>query len=325
METGSPNPLEDMPWLAELNSAQREAVLHGEGPLLVVAGAGSGKTRTLAYRVAALVSRGVPPERILLLTFTRRASQEMLVRAESVMERGASVTGRVWGGTFHAVAYAQLRTRWAGAGTSAPTLLDRKGRILGRILGGTTRFTAMDLASEIEWAKSRLVSPDRYPIAAAQADRRLAVDPERIAEWFRRYEAEKRKRGLVDFDDLLSQCADAIGTDPSFAAAQRWPEDGTVFRHLGYCCIRLDDIDQAREMYQRAIDLDSRDWEARRGLGVACMITARRTGEAHWQAEALRHWRRALVLKPDQPKRETLEKLIREHSSVQNSLEGLDY
>jgi superkiller protein 3 len=107
--------------------------------------------------------------------------------------------------------------------------------------------------------------------------------------------------------------------------AQRRPEDGPVFRALGYCCLRLGDVEQAREVYQRAIELDSRDWEAQRGLGVACMLMARRTGETRWQDEALRHWRRALVLKPDQPKRETLEKLIREHASVQNSLEGLDY
>ena len=68
--------------LAGLNAAQREAVAHGDGPLLVVAGAGTGKTRTLVHRVAQLVARGVPPERILLLTFTRRAAQEMLARAE---------------------------------------------------------------------------------------------------------------------------------------------------------------------------------------------------------------------------------------------------
>ncbi|MHC4885001.1 MAG: UvrD-helicase domain-containing protein, partial [Planctomycetota bacterium] len=69
-------------WLEPLNPQQREAVTHGDGPLLVVAGAGSGKTRTLAYRVAYLIAQGVDPENILLLTFTRRASQEMLRRAE---------------------------------------------------------------------------------------------------------------------------------------------------------------------------------------------------------------------------------------------------
>src|SRR6478672_8231431 len=205
-----------------LNDAQRQAVTSDAAPLAILAGAGSGKTRVLTRRIAHRCITGTADARhVLALTFTRKAAAELDSRLRAFGLRDLPAAG-----TFHAVAYAQLRTRWAGAGTSAPTLLDRKGRILGRILGGTTRFTAMDLAAEIEWAKSRLVTPDRYPVAAAQADRRLAVDPDRIGEWYRRYEADKRKRGLVDFDDLLSQCADAIATDPSFAAAQRWR-----FRH----------------------------------------------------------------------------------------------
>ena len=95
-------------WLNELNPQQREAVTYGDGSLLVVAGAGSGKTRTLAYRVAYLISRGVKPQRILLLTFTRRAANEMLKRAASVAKNGATVTNQVWGGTFHAFANSGL-------------------------------------------------------------------------------------------------------------------------------------------------------------------------------------------------------------------------
>lgn len=73
-------------WLEELNPEQRAAVMtHGDGPLLVVAGAGTGKTKTLAYRVAYLISQGVAPERILLLAFTRHAAQEMLRRASSIV------------------------------------------------------------------------------------------------------------------------------------------------------------------------------------------------------------------------------------------------
>ncbi|HUS61865.1 MAG TPA: UvrD-helicase domain-containing protein, partial [Acidimicrobiales bacterium] len=88
-------------WIADLNEAQRAAVLHDGGPLLVVAGAGTGKTKTLAARVARLVDQGTDPDRILLLTFSRRASREMLHRAEHM---GADrKVGRVWGGTFHAV------------------------------------------------------------------------------------------------------------------------------------------------------------------------------------------------------------------------------
>jgi len=206
-----------------LDPSQRRAVTTDAQPLAILAGAGSGKTRVLTRRIAHRCATGTADARhVLALTFTRKAASELDTRLRAFGLRDLPAAG-----TFHAVAYAQLRTRWSSAGMAAPTLLDRKARILGRILGGTTRVNAADLAAEIEWAKARLVSPDRYPLAAAQADRRLPVEPDRIAEWFRRYEAEKRKRGLVDFDDLLSQCADAILTDPSFAAAQRWR-----FRHL---------------------------------------------------------------------------------------------
>ncbi|MGH2736341.1 MAG: UvrD-helicase domain-containing protein, partial [Actinomycetota bacterium] len=101
-------------YLEGLNAAQRCAVEHAEGPLLVVAGAGTGKTRTLAARVARLVDSGVAPERILLLTFTRRAAQEMVQRAG----RMTSMTraGRVWGGTFHAVGNRLLRVYGASLG-----------------------------------------------------------------------------------------------------------------------------------------------------------------------------------------------------------------
>ena len=120
------------PWLDSLNPQQREAVTHDGGPLLVVAGAGSGKTWTLACRVAWLIDRGVLPQRILLLTFSRRAAREMLSRAERLVgavptangdERTA--TGRVWGGTFHAVA-------------------NRLLRLYARPLGLTPDFTVLD-------------------------------------------------------------------------------------------------------------------------------------------------------------------------------------
>src|SRR5437868_8995701 len=91
-----------------LNDAQREVVEHHHGPLLVVAGAGTGKTWTLACRLARLIERGTPPERILLLTFTRRAAREMLSRAERL--RSGADSARVWGGTFHGVGNRLLRT-----------------------------------------------------------------------------------------------------------------------------------------------------------------------------------------------------------------------
>src|SRR5262245_48521442 len=108
----------------DLNPDQRTAATHGDGPLLIVAGAGTGKTTTLAARVSWLIGeRGVPPERILLLTFSRRAAREMLARAERMT--GRSDAGKVFGGTFHAVA-------------------NRLLRIHGRALGLSPSFTVLD-------------------------------------------------------------------------------------------------------------------------------------------------------------------------------------
>src|ERR1043166_3735695 len=98
---------------AELNREQAAAATHVEGPLLIIAGAGTGKTRTLIYRVAHLIDRGVPPERILLLTFTRRAAHEMLSRAERLV---GSASARVQGGTFHATGHRLLRQFGPAAG-----------------------------------------------------------------------------------------------------------------------------------------------------------------------------------------------------------------
>src|SRR5258706_3748389 len=93
----------DVRWDAGLDDAQLAAATHGDGPLIVVAGAGTGKTRTLVSRVAALIDRGVEPERILLLTFTRRPADEMVARAAAVCDR-RDAARQLWGGAFHPIA-----------------------------------------------------------------------------------------------------------------------------------------------------------------------------------------------------------------------------
>ncbi len=106
---------------------------------------------------------------------------------------------------------------------------------------------------------------------------------------------------------------------------QMRPQDGAALRHLGYCFIKRGDLDQAIQTYLRAIDLDDNDWEAYRALGVACMLRAHQSGDRRWEEQALRHWRRSLIIRPDQPKRHVLEKLIRESSKQPNPLQGLNY
>ena len=121
----------DASWLNKLNDQQRAAATFGNGPLLIVAGAGTGKTNTLAHRVAYLISTGIKPERILLLTFSRRAASEMLKRVETIVSNSALRTqstalARVWGGTFHSIANRLLRLHSQSIGLGeAFTVIDR--------------------------------------------------------------------------------------------------------------------------------------------------------------------------------------------------------
>jgi DNA helicase-2/ATP-dependent DNA helicase PcrA len=210
-----------------LDDGQRAAVAVDAEPLCIVAGAGSGKTRVLTSRIARRVLDGsADPGHVLALTFTRKAAGELRRRLG-----GLGVRDSVAAGTFHAVAYAQLRRRWADRSEREPTLLTSKVRVLGPLMRGrpgvTPALQAMDVASEIEWAKARMVGPDDFEAAAAAAGRKPPATPAFIAALFQRYEDEKRRKGLVDFDDLLLACAQALETDSEFAASQRWR-----FRHL---------------------------------------------------------------------------------------------
>ncbi|HEX2383060.1 MAG TPA: ATP-dependent DNA helicase UvrD2 [Acidimicrobiales bacterium] len=209
--------------LEGLNDAQREAVTTEAAPLAIIAGAGSGKTRVLTRRIAyRCVNRAADARHVLALTFTRKAAGELRARL-----RQLGLRDDVAAGTFHALAYAQLRGWWADRGTQPPSLLERKGRLLGRLLGRTSSVQAIDVAGEIEWAKARLVTPDQYAVAAMSARRSPPVEPARLAELYTRYEDEKRRQRQVDFDDLLWLCLRAVEVDGDFAAAQRWR-----FRHL---------------------------------------------------------------------------------------------
>jgi DNA helicase-2/ATP-dependent DNA helicase PcrA len=204
--------------LDRLNEEQRAAVLAEGGPLCILAGAGSGKTRVLTSRIAHRSLTGdADPRRVLALTFTRKAAGELRARV-----RAFGLRDDVTAGTFHAIAYAQLRAWWAATGRRPPELLDRKGPVVARLLSGGSKAHVLDVVAEIEWAQARLVPPDGYVAAIEAAERRTPIGPGVVAGVYRRYEEEKRRRGLVDFDDLLARCAEVLQTDAEFAAAQRW-------------------------------------------------------------------------------------------------------
>ena len=212
--------------LVGLDSQQRRAVVSDAAPLAVLAGAGAGKTRVLTRRIAWQAATGaLDPGHTLAVTFTRRAAGELRDRLDRLAVRPA-----VTAGTIHALALAQLRALAAERGRTFPALLERKARLLVPLTGrrgSDARVVASELAGEIEWAKARLVTAERYEEAVAEDGRTLGRPAAEIAAVYTRYEREKRRRGLADFDDLLWWCADALEQDDEFAAAQRWR-----FRHL---------------------------------------------------------------------------------------------
>ena len=190
-----------------LNEAQLAAVTHRDGPLLVVAGAGSGKTRTLIYRVARLIESGVPPGAILLMTFTRRAAQEMLDRVERLVGNSSR---SVAGGTFHSFANTILRRFGAPIGLKPNfTILDRSDmedvlNLLRTRMGLASRERRFPkkstLAEVISMARNkRRELPEEIEFDFGH----LAEHEAEIVELGVRYEAYKRERSLLDYDDLL--------------------------------------------------------------------------------------------------------------------------
>jgi ATP-dependent DNA helicase UvrD/PcrA len=208
--------------LADLNDAQLEAVRAVEGPLAIIAGAGTGKTRVISRRAAYAIATGhVPPDQVLVVTFTDKAAGEMVDRLRSLGLPG--VTAR----TFHAHALSQLRFFWPlhHDGAPLPDLLDSKLPLLVRIarrLPGHYRFTpAKDLADEIEWAKSRRLGPAAYERAAEAARREPPIPVDLFVRSFADYERAKVRAGRIDFDDLLTETIDLLEQDPEAAATVR--------------------------------------------------------------------------------------------------------
>jgi DNA helicase-2/ATP-dependent DNA helicase PcrA len=192
---------------AELNPQQAAAATHGDGPLLIIAGAGTGKTRTLVYRVAHLIERGVAAERILLLTFTRRAAQEMLSRAERLV---GSNSKRVHGGTFHATAHRLLRRYGPAAGLPKDfTIMDQGDSAdlmqLSRAqLGYAARIKRFPKKETLQYVYSRHINTG-IPVEDVVRDEYAQfVDYlEDFAKIYVDYVRRKQERNLVDYDDLL--------------------------------------------------------------------------------------------------------------------------
>ena len=195
-------------WLAQLNPAQTKAVTSGDGSVLVVAGAGTGKTKTLACRVAYLIEQGVEADRILLLTFTRRAAAEMLNRAGKLA--GAGTSGKVWGGTFHAMANRLLRIY--GQAIQLPndfTVMDQGDaadmmNLIRTELGYVKRDRRFPRKGTLVKIYSHTVNAQKQLIDVVETHFPwCADDVEAIAGIFKEYTQRKTRHHLLDYDDLL--------------------------------------------------------------------------------------------------------------------------
>ena len=205
-----------LPGANRLTVMQREAIESDKPLLCVVAGAGAGKTRVLTLRVARRVREGsIEPDRTLVTTFSRKAAEELRTRLYSLGVSGVKA------GTFHRTALGLLREHRELRGRPLPQLLPDRRRLLAEVTTGDARRTRA-LDGEIGWAKARLVSPEHYEAEARRHRRRSGLSAEQVADAFTRYEAERSRRRLLDFDDLIVSCADALAGDSEFADSIRW-------------------------------------------------------------------------------------------------------
>jgi DNA helicase-2/ATP-dependent DNA helicase PcrA len=207
--------------LSDLDPAQREAVTITSGPVCILAGAGSGKTRVITRRVAYALATGVVrPRDVLVVTFTDKAAGEMRGRLTALGHQGVTAA------TFHAAALRQLRHFWPQVvGGDPPRLVESKIPILvpfvGRLPGGYRYREVRDLAAEIEWAKARRIAPNDYIGEVAAVARDTPLPAELMADLYRRYESALGRAGLIDFEDMLAKTIDLIESHDTVAAEVR--------------------------------------------------------------------------------------------------------
>jgi DNA helicase II / ATP-dependent DNA helicase PcrA len=219
----SPTPNPDS-LLDGLNPPQREAVMHEEGPLLIFAGAGSGKTRVLTARIAYLIAtRRVWPDRLLAVTFTNKAAREMRSRVETLVGEGA---GKMWVGTFHSTAVKILRRDAPRIGTVPSFAIfdedDTRAalrRVLDELKLDPKRYPVPALSNAISAAKNELKGPADYP--------NRSYHDEVVRRVYESYQDLLRRSGGLDFDDLIMKLVELLNTDEE--ALEKWRDR---FRHV---------------------------------------------------------------------------------------------
>ncbi|MCT2281656.1 ATP-dependent DNA helicase UvrD2 [Micromonospora chalcea] len=231
--------------LAGLDPEQRSAVTAPAGPVCILAGAGTGKTRAVTSRIAYRALTGdIAGRHVLAVTFTARAAAEMRSRLTVLGVQGVQAR------TFHAAALRQVRyfAPRLLAGRAMPELLDSKVRVVtlaaAKVGLRADRAAARDLAAEIEWAKSSLVEPGEYVVAAAKALRDTPYEPARVADVFDAYERLKRGNGVIDFEDMLRAAVWGIEEHPDVAEQVR-----NQYRHFV-----VDEYQDVNPLQQRLLE-----------------------------------------------------------------------
>ena len=233
--------------LGALDPDQREVAQHLSGPLCVLAGAGTGKTRAVTYRIAHGAMVGAfQPSRVLAVTFTARAASEMRSRLRDLGVAGVQAR------TFHAAALRQLSYFWPQVvGGALPRLAEHKAPLVaeasGRLGLGADRIALRDLAAEIEWAKVSLVTAEDYPRSAAKAGRTGAAghDLTTVARLLSVYEEVKTARGVIDFEDVLLLTVGVLTEREDIARTVR-----EQYRHFV-----VDEYQDVSPLQQRLLDL----------------------------------------------------------------------
>src|SRR5438132_5817812 len=240
-------------YAAELNGQQLAAVTAQPGPQLIIAGAGSGKTRTLTYRVAYLLENGIDPRNILLLTFTNKAARQMLDRVANLLPIDAS---GIWGGTFHAIGNRMLRRHGSALGyQSSFTIMDREDQkdLINTVVASAgidpteIRFPKGDVLAEI----FSFVVNTETPLEQLLAEKFPYFLPllDKIADVRARYEKKKKATNSVDFDDLLEK---------TLSMLQQHEEIAAVYRRQ-FQFILVDEYQDTNKIQADFIDLLARD------------------------------------------------------------------
>jgi DNA helicase-2/ATP-dependent DNA helicase PcrA len=240
-------------YAGELNEQQLAAVTAPPGPILVIAGAGSGKTRTLTYRVAYLLENGIDPRNILLLTFTNKAAREMLGRVANLLPVDAS---GLWGGTFHSVGNRILRRHGSALGYSSGfTIMDREDQkdLINTVVAGAgidpkeIRFPKGDVLAEIF---SFVVNMEK-PLEELLAEKFPYFLPllDKIQDVHERYEKKKKATNSMDFDDLLQK---------TLSIFQQHERIADVYRRQ-FQFVLVDEYQDTNKIQADLVDLLARD------------------------------------------------------------------